>query len=182
VATGDRRDLFERIIRDHQAAVWRYLRFLGSAEAEADDLTQETFIAVWNALEKGEFREFSSAATAGYLRTVARSRFLMSVRAKGRRIRESDLALVDEDWVQAAGEDGGEWDTRLDTLDECLKLVQGKSRIVVMRHYQDGARQVDIAAELGMKPEGVRTILKRALTKLRECMERGMNTGGSTES
>jgi RNA polymerase sigma-70 factor, ECF subfamily len=171
VATGDRQAVFERIIRDHQAAVWRYLRFLGSADTEADDLTQETFIAVWNALCKGEFRVFNKAATAGYLRTVARSRFLMHMRAKGRRISETDLVEVDSDWVQAVGEEAEGWDLRLDALDECLKLVNGKSRQVLEKHYMEGLKQVEIARQLGMQPEGVRTALKRVLAKLRDCME-----------
>ena len=32
------------LVRTHQAAVWRYLRYLGADEALADDLTQDTFL------------------------------------------------------------------------------------------------------------------------------------------
>jgi hypothetical protein len=62
------------LVRKHQAGVWRYLRFLGCDEARADDLTQETFLAVL----KGSFQQRGEAETAAYLRTVARSRFLMA--------------------------------------------------------------------------------------------------------
>ena len=34
------------LVRQHQAGVWRYLRFLGCDRPLADDLTQETFLAV----------------------------------------------------------------------------------------------------------------------------------------
>ena len=30
------------LVREHQADVWRYLRYLGAAADDADDLTQET--------------------------------------------------------------------------------------------------------------------------------------------
>ncbi|HEX7449919.1 MAG TPA: sigma factor, partial [Pirellulales bacterium] len=57
-----------RLIEEHQAGVWRYLRVLGCNAAEAEDLTQDTFLAV---LEK-PFHDYQRAATAAYLRQVAR--------------------------------------------------------------------------------------------------------------
>ena len=48
------------MIRQHQAGVWRYLRVLGCDSAGADDLTQETFLAV---LQK-PFQDYNPAATA----------------------------------------------------------------------------------------------------------------------
>ena len=42
-----RLDLAE-LVREHQADVWRYLRYLGADGHDADDLTQETFLA-WSA-------------------------------------------------------------------------------------------------------------------------------------
>ena len=35
-----------QLIREHQAGVWRYLRVLGCSRELAEDLTQETFLAV----------------------------------------------------------------------------------------------------------------------------------------
>ncbi len=65
----------ERIIRDHQSGVWRYLRSLGCDLPLAEDLTQETFLAV---LQK-PFDDYHPAATAAYLRRVARN-LLMTYR------------------------------------------------------------------------------------------------------
>ncbi|MBX3459236.1 MAG: RNA polymerase sigma factor [Planctomycetes bacterium] len=165
VASLDRRAVFERIIRDHQAGVWRYLRFLGCSTAEADDLTQETFLAAW----KSDFDEINDAATAGFLRTVAKSRFLMAVRTKGRRIMEAELD-VEADWVQLTN-DGTGWDEGVVALEQCLQHVSGKAATVLDMVYRDELTQTEVAAKLDMKPEGVRTLLKRVLAKLRECME-----------
>lgn len=167
VASIDRRTTFERIIHAHQRGVWRYLRFMGCSTAEADDLTQETFLAAW----KSDFVEINETATAGYLRTVARSRFLMMVRARGRRVTETDFAEVEADWVQLAGQDES-WDERGAALDDCLQQVQGKARELIDLNYREGLRYAEIGDRLGMKPEGVRTLLKRVIGKLRECMER----------
>ncbi|MBZ0138038.1 MAG: RNA polymerase sigma factor [Planctomycetes bacterium] len=167
VASIDRRATFERIIHAHQRGVWRYLRFIGCSAPEADDLTQETFLAAW----KADFDEINEPATAAYLRTVAKSRFLMMLRARGRRPAETDLVDVDADWVQLVENDDG-WDVRTVALEECLQGVQGKARQVIDMQYGQDLRYADIAATLGMKPEGVRTLMKRVIAKLRECMER----------
>ena len=78
------------LVRRHQAAVWRYLRFLGCDPAQADDLTQETFLAV---LEK-PFEQRCDTATAAYLRTVARNRFLAVMRKERNGPTAADLAIA----------------------------------------------------------------------------------------
>lgn len=173
VALVDRRATFERIIRDHQRGVWRYLRFLGCGTGEADDLTQETFLAAW----KSDFDEINEAATAGYLRTVAKSRFLMMLRSKGRRPKESDLVDVEADWLMLVEDDGG-WDERVVALEQCLQNVKGKARMAIDLNYRAGLKYAEVGKKLGMKPEGVRTLMKRTVAKLRECMERKLGWDG----
>jgi RNA polymerase sigma-70 factor (ECF subfamily) len=167
VASIDRRETFERIIHAHQRGVWRYLRFMGCSRAEADDLVQETFLAAW----KSDFTEINDAATAGYLRTVARSRFLMMLRTRSRRPSETEFVDVDADWVQLLDNEE-QVDSRADALEQCLEHVTGKARTVIDLSYKQDLRYAEIGDRLGMKPEGVRTLVKRVIAKLRECMER----------
>ncbi|MBX3474875.1 MAG: sigma-70 family RNA polymerase sigma factor [Planctomycetes bacterium] len=166
VAVLDKRVDLEALIHTHQAGVWRYLRFLGASRTEAEDLTQETFVAVW----RSGFEQYSDAATAAYLRTTARSRFLMMLRARGRRPKESDLADVDADWL-ALTDEGEAWDERVEVLQKCLQPVTGKSREALDLSYRLGLTQAEIAERLEMKPEGVKTMLRRVIEKLRQCME-----------
>lgn len=178
VAALDKKARFEALVRTHQQGVWRYLRFIGATRLEAEDLTQETFLAVW----KSGFEEFSDAASASYFRAAARSRFLMMLRTKGRRPRESDLAEVDADWVMLGSEDPEVWDERIEVMLRCLQQVQGKAREALDLFYRDEVPQAQIAAKLGMKPEGVKTLLRRAVEKLRECMEAKLKwKSGKTE-
>src|SRR5687768_1521864 len=69
-----------RLIETHQAGIWRYLRALGCENALAEDLTQETFLAV---LQR-PFQELSGAATAAYLRTTAHHLLISYHRRAGR--------------------------------------------------------------------------------------------------
>ena len=156
------------MVRQHQAAVWRYLRFLGCDPARADDLTQETFLAV---LEK-PFEQRCDAATAAYLRTVARNRFLALVRREKNGPTAADLAIAEEVWSQSAGAGTEEY---FDSLDDCLAELTGRARRAIELRYRDDRSRRDIAAELEMSEDGVKTLLRRTRDALRKCVERRVN-------
>ena len=82
VVTKQPRELSD-LVQAHQAGIWRYLRFLGCEAAQADDLTQETFLA----LHARPPADRSAEATSAYIRTVARNLFLMSLRRSRRQAR-----------------------------------------------------------------------------------------------
>lgn len=165
--TADRQTEMAALVRAHQAGVWRYLRYLGCDPTEADDLVQETFLAVL----RGGFQVRSPAETAGYLRTIARNRLLMARRAQRRRLETSDLEAAEAVWARLAGEDG--LNDYLVALEQCLqKVASPRVSQALKLHYGDRASRAEIAAELGMTVEGVKTLLRRARSALRECVER----------
>ena len=84
----------EELIEQHQGNVWRYLRALGCDQSLADDLTQETFIAVL----RRPFTQISSSATASYLRRVA-YHLLVTYRRKHKRVTTTeDIDALDTVW------------------------------------------------------------------------------------
>ena len=142
------------------------LRHVGD-EALADDLTQEAFLEVW----RKPFEEFSPRASAAYLRTVARNRFLMMIRREGRRPELTDLDAADSAWERHAGDDGG--DSRVDALRACLETLKDQARRAIDLLYGEQRRSRAEAAELlELKVEGLKTLVRRAKVKLRECVER----------
>lgn len=166
-AAAERRADFAGLVRGHQAGVWRYLRFLGCDPDEADDLVQETFLAV---LRDG-FEERSPGQTAAYLRTVARNRLLMARRQQRSRPAAVDLEAAEAVWARVAGEDG--MSDYLVALGECLeKAVSPRTRRALDLKYRDRAGREEIAAQLGLAVEGVKTLLRRARAALRDCVER----------
>jgi RNA polymerase sigma-70 factor (ECF subfamily) len=166
-ATADRRAELAAVVQTHQAGVWRYLRFLGCEPSEADDLVQETFLTV---LRYG-FEVRSAAETAAYLRKVARNRLLMTRRKERRQPPEVDLEAAEAVWARVAGEDGlGDY---LAALSQCLEVaVEPRARRALELQYRDQASRAEIAAELDMAVEGVKTLLRRARSALRDCLER----------
>jgi RNA polymerase sigma-70 factor, ECF subfamily len=159
------------LIQAHQAGVWRYLRFLGAKWSEAEDLTQETFLAFIRA----RFVERDARQTAAYLRTVARNQLLALRRSQKREIASVELEAAESVWARVAGEDGS-LNGYLDALRECVEQLIGRPRQAVELHYCDRASREAIAAELEMKPDGVKSLLRRTRDLLRECVERKINT------
>ncbi|QDS98458.1 RNA polymerase sigma factor [Adhaeretor mobilis] len=161
----------ERLLGEHQADIWRYLRFLGAGSADAEDLTQETFLA----LELATFEERSRAETAAYLRKVARNQFLMWRRAHGNKINTVDLAAAETAWADITEPNGAASDGfagLLAALKQCLEKIEGRARSAIDRFYQQGEGREAVAAALNMKPDGVKTLLRRTRDALRECIER----------
>ena len=103
----------DAVVREHQADVWRYLRYLGAAASDADDLCQETFLAV----ARTPFELRSRSETAAYLRTAARNQLLMLRRRQGRQVETVDLAAAERVWAEHAPE--GSSVPFLDALSAC---------------------------------------------------------------
>jgi RNA polymerase sigma-70 factor (ECF subfamily) len=155
------------LVQTHQAGVWRYLRYLGAERTEADDLTQETFLA----FTRAEFVQRDERQTAGYLRTVARNQLLVLRRRQDREINTVDLEAADSVWATAADADGS-LDGYLDALRTCLDELRSRPRQAIDLHYRDGSGREAIARQLDMKPDGVKSLLRRTRDLLRECVQR----------
>lgn len=157
------RGAFVDLIQGHQAGVWRYLRYLGCDEARADDLTQETFLAVW----KKPFELRSAAATRAYLRTVARNLFLMAVRRRRARPAMLDLDAADAVWSDHDADDGEEYRAALAV---CLESLSERARHALELFYGEGAGRSVLAQALAMTVDGVKTLLRRTREALRTCI------------
>ncbi len=156
-------DLVE-LMQAHQASVWRYLRFLGCDAAQADDLTQETFLAV----HRKPFEERSAEATAVYLRTVARNLFLMSLRRARRRAIVANLEVIEEVWQQFAADDG---EAYREAMRDCVETLAGRARQAIDLFYRDQRSRAEIARELEMTEDGVKSLLRRTREILRKCVQ-----------
>ena len=170
-----------RLVRTHQAEVWRYVRFLGASAELADDLVQDAFLQ----LLRTSFVERSPAATAGWLRTVVRNLYVKSFRRPPFAVAELDS--IEAAWtgftadgeVDAAalgevagdrGNDGG--GSALARLRRCLEQLTGRARQVVRWHYEERRSRTDIGARLGIGEDGVKSLLRRTRASLRACVER----------
>ncbi|MGI9457348.1 MAG: RNA polymerase sigma factor [Aeoliella sp.] len=165
-----------RLVQTHQANLWRYARYLGAENAEADDLVQETFLA----LVRSDFVERSEGRTASYLRTTTRNQLLMLRRRQKRQLEVADLDAAEQVWAETFSDTNE--DPYLDALCDCVGELDGRAKQAIDLHYHQKASRKEIANQLNMKPEGVKTLLRRTRDALRTCIERRVhvNEDGNT--
>lgn len=159
------------LVARHQAEIWRYVRFLGCDDAQADDVVQETFLAVLK--KPPSCRE--PAAVRAYLRMIARNALLASFRKTNRQA-EFDLDAAERIWAETHPRDGGE--ERLSALDDCLGQLDGRAKQAIDLAYRENQSRADIAAKLDMSEDGVKSLLRRTRDVLRQCVERKINAAG----
>ena len=155
----------EGLMREHQAGVWRFLRALGADPSLADDLTQETFLAV----HIKPFEQRSRGETSAYLRIVARNAFLKSRRNAGKEVSAASLEEIEARWTELVHDNGEGLQA---ALQECLQGLPEKRRHALELQYTQGMPRARIAETLGMTEQGVKTLLARTKARLRKCIER----------
>jgi RNA polymerase sigma-70 factor (ECF subfamily) len=161
----------EKLIAGHYLGVWRYLRAIGCPIHLADDLAQETFVAV---LRK-PFEQTSEYSTAAYLRRVA-FHLLLEYKRKFGSVGLTDQAeLLDQYWTRWAGADAS-GDRMLDALKECFQRLSARAQQSLRMRFEDQASRERIAAELQITENGVKNLQQRAKAQLRQCLEEKLGT------
>jgi RNA polymerase sigma-70 factor (ECF subfamily) len=161
-------DALAELVRAHQAGVWRFLRTLGCPSAVADELAAEVFVV---AHEKG-FVARGRAEAAAFLRATARFLWLRRQR-RSRRERARFAAAAEALWQRDCARDDGE--AFLEALRGCVAALDGRAAAAVQLCYREGLPHTAAAARLGLRPNGLKTLLHRLRAALRECVRRRMS-------
>lgn len=165
----------------------------------AEEVVQETFLALWN---RAELFDPAVASLGTWLRTIARNRTVDRLRAAGRRpslvplpglgddgADEGSFDRVSPDAVVlggAAADRGPEAaaeaaDVRA-AIGAALAEMPEAERIVIVLAYREGLTQSEIAERLDWPLGTVKTRTRRALARLRDALEAGdapVGTGGA---
>jgi RNA polymerase sigma-70 factor (ECF subfamily) len=169
----------------HADAIYAAACRLTSDRQVAEEVVQETFLALWN---RAELFDPASGSLAAWLYTIARNRTVDRLRAAGRRPSlipfsstgsgdEADSGAVDR--LVAAGSVLGGADLgpgpegELESaelralLGEALASMPDTERTVIVLAYRDDLTQTEIAERLGWPLGTVKTRTRRALHRLR---------------
>jgi RNA polymerase sigma-70 factor, ECF subfamily len=156
-----------RLIETYQAGVWRYLRALGCDAARAEDLTQDTFLAV---LQR-PFQDINPAATAVYLRKSAFNLCISQQRRAGKVTAVEDVEDLDRTWSQWVGGGHDQGEAALDALRDCLQGLTERARLALEMRFRGDASRSEIAAKLEITEHGAKNLMQRAKQQLRTCVE-----------
>lgn len=161
VAGGDRDALAELYQRTRAAVYGLALSYLKNAQ-DAQDLTQDVYVQVWDCAE--QYR--STGSPMGWLLTVCRNLCLMRLRRE-----ERHAALSEEEWnaipVQECGLDADE----RALLQGALARLADEERRIVLLHAVTGMKHREIAALLELPLPTVLSKYHRALKKMRIFLE-----------
>lgn len=154
-----------RLIESHQAGVWRYLRTLGCDPTLAEDLTQDTFLAVL----KRPFQDVSPAATMAYLRKTALNLLISHERRAGRVRAVHDIETLDQAWDRWVGNDNGE--DLVEHLRDCFQRLTPRARLALEMRFRNDSTRAEIAEALKITEHGAKNLMQRAKQQLRACVE-----------
>lgn len=170
-----RRELIAR----HQGAVYRLLRRLARDDAQAEDLTQETFITALEHL--GAWRGEGTAR--GWLLSIARSRWLMSRRGTAARHEPAEDSSLEQLGL-AAG-----WGAPMDpealasqleqrqVLERALAALDEEAREVLTLRELEELSGEETAQVLGLSLAAMKSRLHRARLALVATVKKGAAHG-----
>ena len=174
---------WENIVEQHSARVYRLAYHLTGNQHDAEDLTQDVFIRVFNSLSK-----YKPGTFEGWLHRITTNLFLDRMRRK-KRIRFDFLA--DDDATVATGdsfdrhersgqpEDAFDMSNLGDDIVAALGALAPEYRAAVVLSDIEGLSYEEIAATLGVKMGTVRSRISRARAKLRDSLaHRAPSRGG----
>ena len=186
-------DLYDRYVDAVYAAASR----LTSDRQVAEEVVQETFLALWN---RAELFDPKIGSLAAWLHTIARNRTVDRLRAAGRRpnlIPLSSAAGEDEEAGAAldrlvaagtviggagvgSGPEGELAATELrQVLRDALAELPDAERTAIVLAYREELTQTEIADRLGWPLGTVKTRTRRALLRLRGALVEELGPGAA---
>jgi RNA polymerase sigma-70 factor (ECF subfamily) len=162
-AAGDV-EAYEMLYRANVGRVHALCLRMARDRSEADELTQETFVRVWERL--GSFRGDSAFST--WLHRVTVNVVIAGLRSRGR-WRERFTTAETEDFgaAQPAFSAGGDLD-----LERAIARLSPQARLVFLLHDVEGYQHGEIAELLGLAVGTSKAHLHRARGLLREDLSR----------
>jgi RNA polymerase sigma-70 factor (ECF subfamily) len=166
VATGDRGALHDVYRRTSAKLFGVCLRIFDNRE-EAEDVLQDVFLMIW---QKAAQFDPNRASPITWLVTMTRNRAIDRLRARGGRVMTPIDAIEDpaDDRADALAcliEQEGDR-----TIVDCIDTLNAGDQQLIRAAFYEGSTYADLAAR-GTKPLGtIKSRIRRALLRLRECL------------
>jgi RNA polymerase sigma-70 factor (ECF subfamily) len=163
IAPSLRRDRsFERLYRRHAAGVYRYALAMLRNRADAEDVTQTTFLNAYRVYQRGE----RPRAASSWLMAIAHNACVQRFRELQRR--PDEVSLDESAAVSPSADDEV---PRVEDIQRALaNLAFNQRAALVMRELQ-GRAYAEIGEVLGLSTSAVEALVFRARRALREQLE-----------
>jgi len=151
--------VYQEAFQKYHPAVLRQLTYLLGNRFEAEDITQETFIKLYNSPPK------ECKNIGGWLSKVATNLAYNYMRSEKSRKRREEKVIVDLEALSTP-EDISIKNEELALVNKALEALDERGRIcLIMKH--SGFKYEDIASATGMKKTSVGTIIARSQARFK---------------
>jgi RNA polymerase sigma-70 factor, ECF subfamily len=173
------REEFERLAREHAAAVYRTAHRIVGEGALADDVVQDVFLKVWK--KPATYVARGDGIDAGRaLRWLAVKKALESLRSSKSRTRREDRAMESMNDTNPNRDDPRDAAAALEARRALTKQLAGlpeELRLALVLRYQEGLTFSDIATATAVSEVAAHDRVRRGLEKLRAVLT-GLGFGG----
>ena len=161
------REAFGELYLLYQKPIYRFVRYLANDPHEADDLTSETFLRAWNAIERFEDRDVSIEA---WLLKIARNTTIrhLSVRSKRQHLDVESVAI--EANPRYSPERLAEGSMDKEAVRRAILMLPSMQRQVIVLRFLENLNYSEVEAILGKSSGAIRVLQHRALKALRGLM------------
>lgn len=155
-------DAFRHLVLTYQRLVYATARRCLGNDADAEDVTQETFLRL--AKNAGRIR----GAVGGWLHRCATHVAIDRIRSDSAR-RRREGATVPRD-VGGGSSDAAEAQELTRAVDRAIAELKAADRAAVVGYYLQGRPQAELAGEAGITPAGMSKRIDRALARVRKTL------------
>ena len=160
---------FERIYKRHVGDVYRYTLAVLRNPADAEDVTQTTFLNAYRAFERGERPRHPQNWLIAIAHNVCRQRFRQSAR------RPEEVEFDDRVGEIVPEDDDQRWSA--EDIQRALGHLAFNQRAALVMRELEGRSYPEIAEILGISVSAVETLIFRARRALREQLEGSLTCG-----
>lgn len=165
---------YNRLVIEHQELAYNVARRIVGNPQTAEDVTQDAFIAAYQALD-----QFRGGSFKAWLLRIVTNRCYDVLRRHKRRPQASIEELTEENesapFLRSAEESPEQYQQRAElaqAIERCLQSLPAEQRITAVLCDVEGYDYNDIARILSISLGTVKSRISRARSKLRECLQK----------
>lgn len=163
----DRNAVFVKLLAEHERRLQHYVRVLLPNPSAADDVLQESKIAMWQHFDKFEIGSNFNA----WAHRFVFNRVLAYRKTKKR---YNDHFILSDDFYEMISEqvesNEDEVESKIDHLKVCLEKLPAQQKSLMKLRYFEEASIESIAEKIGKKLDATYRSISRIRVTLRECV------------
>ena len=152
-------DDFTRLVKTHEAAVFRIVMGFVHHKEDAEDITQNVFIKLFSAIKEQRITHLSKS----FFFTVARQILIDHYRRKSTHDVVSDEVVLEHGDTEDIELPYGE---NIDIENILEKLTEDERELITLRYWNDLSTE-EIATIINKKPDAVRQAISRIIKKMK---------------